>query len=55
MEYKCDRDSLLKYIQYDYQNTYEKLDTFLFIQNNETTISENMQLIEMEYYTKPGK
>ena len=52
---KCDYDYLLKYVQYDYQNSYEKIDIFSFIRDDETTIDSDIPLIEMEYYTKPNK
>jgi len=50
---KCKCDTLLEYVKYEYQNTISKYEDLVFINDNQTTLTdENIPAIQMEYENK---
>ena len=50
---KCKCDTLLEYVKYEYENTISKYKDLVFINDNQTTLTDsNIPAIQMEYETK---
>ena len=48
---KCQCDSLLKFVQYDYTRKYSSLKDFFLIGDNQTILNGNVSAWQMEYNT----
>ena len=50
---KCKCDTLLEYVKYEYENTISKYEDLVFINDNQTTLTDdNIPAIQMEYENK---
>ena len=50
---KCKCDTLLEYVKYEYENTISKYKDLVFINDNQTTLTDdNIPAIQMEYENK---